>query len=250
LLLNQRTITLKMQRIERSDLPFVFVNFAMTADGKITTANRRVKAFGSRRDREHMLELRAEADAVMAGARTVDLNPVTMEPGGRKYRQHRINRGLAEYNLRVIVSGEGTVDLNAKIFVKKTSPIIILTSERAGPKRLEALRRRADDVQVCGKTEIDFERALRWLRAKWGVRRLLCEGGGELNSALFQAGLVNELHLTICPSIFGGKHAPTVADGRGHRDLASATRLKLESCKRIGEELFLVYRVTRNRRQS
>lgn len=69
-------------RTWKSSLPFVLVNVAMTADGKITTANRKVEAFGSPRDREHMLELRAEVDAVMAGARTVDLNPITMGPVG------------------------------------------------------------------------------------------------------------------------------------------------------------------------
>src|SRR5439155_6597382 len=80
-------------------------------------------------------------------------------------------------------------------------------------------------------------------RGKWNVRRLLCEGGGELNGALFRAGLVNELHLTICPKIFGGRDAPTIADGKGVLHLADTTRLKLKSMKRAGDELFLVYDV-------
>lgn len=225
------------------DLPFVLVNVAMTADGKITTANRKVQSFGSRRDREHMLELRGYADAVMAGARTVDLNPVTMGPGSRKRRLERRRRGLAEYNLRVIVSGSGTVDPEATIFRQAFSPILILTTKRAGPKRLQALRRVAREVKVCGESEIDFIQALRWLRRRWKVKTLLCEGGGELNDALFRAGLVDELHLTICPKIFGGRDAPTLADGRGHLRLANASALELTSSRRYGEELFLVYRV-------
>ena len=207
------------QHKNRSDLPFVFVNVAITADGKINTANRRVESFSSSRDREHMLELRMKADAVIAGARTVDLNPITMGTGGAKYRRERIRHGLAEYNLRVIVSGSGTVDLNAAIFKKRFSPIIILTTKRAGPKRLEVMRRRAQDVILCGESEINFEYALGQLRNKWNVKRLLCEGGGELNAA------------------------PTLADGRGHLKLADATHLELKSSKRIGDELFLVYRV-------
>src|SRR5205814_8843716 len=183
--------------VPKSKLPFVFVNFAMTADGKITTANRKVEAFSSRRDREHMFELRVHADAVMAGARTINLNPVTMGPGNRKYRRERMRSGLAEYNLRVIVSGAGTVSPNAKIFSRKFSPIIILTTERASAARLKALGRVAGEGKVCGRSEIDFDQALRWLRQKWRVRSLLCEGGGELNDALFRAGLVDELHLTI-----------------------------------------------------
>jgi 5-amino-6-(5-phosphoribosylamino)uracil reductase len=54
---------------------------------------------------------------------------------------------------------------------------------------------------------------------------------------------INELHLTICPRIFGGAVAPTLADGRAHLKLADATNLELKSCKRVGDELFLVYRV-------
>src|SRR5690348_11780516 len=102
-------------RGRKAGLPFVFVNFAMTADGKITTANRKVTSFSSSRDREHMYELRISADAVMAGARTVDLNPITMGPGGRKYRRERVMRGLSEYNLRIVVSGSATVDPKAKL---------------------------------------------------------------------------------------------------------------------------------------
>jgi riboflavin-specific deaminase-like protein len=228
-----------------SKLPFVYVNFAMTADGKITTANRKVQAFSSPRDREHMFELRVKADAVMAGARTIDLNPVTIGPGSSKYLRERVRSGLAEYNLRVIVSGAGTVNPNAKIFSFKFSPIIILTTERASPARLEGLRRVAQEVKVCGRSEIDFGQALRWLYQKWKVRSLLCEGGGELNDALFRAGLVDELHLTICPKIFGGRKAPTLAEGHGNLRLADATVLQLKSFNRYGDELFLVYRVKR-----
>jgi riboflavin biosynthesis pyrimidine reductase len=81
------------------------------------------------------------------------------------------------------------------------------------------------------------------------VRRLLCEGGGELNAALFQAGLVNELHLTICPVLLGGRAAPTIADGAGIKQLAHACRLSLRSMRRVGDELFLVYRVRATRGQ-
>ncbi len=224
-------------------LPFIFINMAMTADGKIATANRRVSSFGSKRDQENLLRLRATADAVMAGARTVDSNPVTLGPGPAKYRRLRLRRGLAEFNLRVIVSRSGTVNPNAAVFQRRFSPIIILTTRRASAARLKQLSALATDVKICGAREIDFRRAFRWLRRKWGVKRLLCEGGGELNDALFRAGLVNELHLTACPAIVGGRSAPTIADGTGAPALARAARLELKSARRHGDEMFLVYRV-------
>ena len=226
-----------------TSLPFVLINMAMTADGKIATANRRVSSFSSRRDQEHLLQLRATADAVMAGARTVDLNPVNLGPGPAKYRRLRLRRGLAEFNLRVIVSRSGTVNPNAEVFQRKFSPIIILTTRRATAGRLKKLRAVAAGVKICGTREINFRRALRWLRKKWGIKRLICEGGGEVNDALFRAGLVDELHLTVCPRIFGGRSAPTIADGLGAARLAQATQLEPQSARRHGDEMFLVYRV-------
>src|SRR3974390_664165 len=174
---------------------------AMTADGKIATANRVASSFSSSRDRRHMLELRATVDALMNGARTVDLNPVTMGLDAAKYRRARLRRGLKEYSLRVIISGSGTLDPKAKVFERRFSPIIVLTTQRAGARRLQALRAVADEVKIFGARQLTFRAGLRWLYEKHKIRRLLCEGGGEVNDALFRAGLVHELHLTICPKI-------------------------------------------------
>ncbi len=227
-------------------LPFVYLNIATTADGKLAPANRHFIPFGSKRDQTHILELRAEADAVMSGARTVDLSPVKLGTGGAKYRRLRLKRGLAEYNLRVVVSGSGTLDPEAEIFKHRFSPIIVLTTERASRNKLRMLEKLADVVKVCGERELDFALALRWLRAEWNVKRLLCEGGGEINAALFEAGLVDEVHVTLCPVILGGRTAPTLADGRGFASLADAAQLKMTSQKRVGDELFLVYKVIKD----
>jgi len=231
------------RKTKTAGLPFVLINMAMTADGKIATANRAVSSFGSPRDQAQLLELRATADAVMAGARTVDLNPINLGPGPAKYRRLRLRRGLAEFNLRIIVSRAGTVNPGANVFRRQFSPVIILTTRRTRAARVRALRAVAAEIKVCGDKEIDFPGALRWLRRKWGIKRLLCEGGGELNDALFRTGLVNELHLTVCPRIFGGRTAPTIADGLGASSLARAARLELKSARRRGNEMFLVYRV-------
>jgi riboflavin-specific deaminase-like protein len=230
------------RNLKSPPLPFLFLNAAITADGKIAPASGRYVPFGSRRDQRHLLELRASADAVMAGARTVDAFPVNLGPGPAKYRRLRVRRGLAEYNLRVIVSGAGTIDPRAEIFRHRFSPILILTTGRASKARLRRLRAVADEVKIFGKEKLNLRAALRWLREKWGVKRLLCEGGGELNGALFRAGLVNELHLTICPVIFGGRHSPTLSGGAGVKHLARAVRLQLVSLKKAGGEVFLVYR--------
>src|SRR5437773_2079800 len=186
-------------------LPFVYINVATTADGKLAPANRRFVAFSSQRDQRLLLELRAQADAVMAGARTVDLMPVNLGPGPAKYRRMRLKNGLSEYNLRGAASGRGTLNPRAQIFRRRFSPIIVLVSGRTPQRNLQQLRQVADEVAAFGDEELDFRAALEWLRKKWNVRRLLCEGGGEVNAGLFEAKLVDEVYQTICPLIFGGR---------------------------------------------
>jgi riboflavin-specific deaminase-like protein len=226
----------------KTKLPFVFSNFAMTADGKIAFAGGGFTPFSNPSDREHMMELRATADAVMCGAGTIEVTGTILGNGGEKFRRLRLKRGLAEFPLRVIVSGSGSINPAANIFKKRFSPIIILTTARISKTNLKKLRAVADEVKICGKTEINFPAAFRWLREKWNVRRLLCEGGGELHGALVRANLVDELHITICPKIFGGRTASTIADGEGGFLLSDAVQFKLKSAQRIGDELFVVFK--------
>jgi riboflavin-specific deaminase-like protein len=197
-------------------LPFVYLNVATTADGKLAPANRKFVPFSSKRDQDLLLELRTRADAVMAGARTVDLMPVSLGPGPAKYRKKRLRNGLAEYNLRVVVSGSATLDPKAQIFKKRFSPVIVLACERASRTNLRRLEAVADKVVVFGETEVDFVAALKWLAEKHHVRSLLCEGGGEINEGLLRAGVVDEIYHTLCPLIFGGgMHRPWWMGGSG-----------------------------------
>ncbi len=224
-------------------LPFVFINVATTIDGKLAPSTRHFRPFSSRRDQQLLMELRTRADAVMAGARTVDLNAVTLAPGGLRYRRRRVKNGLAEYNLRVVVSGSGSLNPQAEIFRDRSSPIIVFTTDRIAAPKLKKLRAVADEVAIFGEGQFDFTSALRWLREKWNVKRLLCEGGGELNAGLFRENLVDEIYLTFSPLIFCGRNAPTMADGEGIPEVKQAIRARLKTLERVGDELFLVYRV-------
>ena len=227
----------------KTSRPFVLINMAMSADGKIAPAHRRFLAFGSQRDHERMLALRASVDAVMCGARTVDSAPVTLDAGGAIYERRRQRAGLAKQNLRIVVSGSGSVDPRAVNFRNGKSPVIVLASGQAPKSRLAKLKRLTDWVKVCGKNSVALHQALGWLRRQWTVKRLLCEGGGELNFELLRLGLVDELHLTVCPRIIGGHDSPTIADGDGFATLAKTANLELIRQNRIGDELFTTWRI-------
>jgi 2,5-diamino-6-(ribosylamino)-4(3H)-pyrimidinone 5'-phosphate reductase len=226
-------------------LPFVSVNVAITADGKLAPDTRHFVPFSSQRDRDLMMELRSEADAVVSGATTVADGEVELGTGGQPYRRKRIQRGLREFNLRVILSGSASISPRAYIFRTRYAPILLLVTEAAPEERLRKLRKVADDIFVSKGRKLDVVAALEWLRAKWKVKRLLCEGGGEVNGALFEAGVVDEINVTICPVVFGGRHAPTLADGVGIERLTEALPLKLKRMEQVEQELYCVYRVVK-----
>lgn len=228
--------------VKKKKRPFVLLNVAMTADGKIATANRAVAVFGSEKDSDQFYKLRATADAIMSGARTVDTLPITLGNGGEKYRRLRRRNGLGDDALRVIVSGSASIDPDAEIFKHRFSPIILLTSGRATKPRLKRLGTLVDDIGQFGARELDIAAALEWLAEKWKVKRLLCEGGGGINDLLFRADAVDEINLTICPFIFGGRTAPTLSEGTGIAKLGEARQFQLASMKPIGQELFTVFR--------
>jgi len=221
--------------------PYVLLNMSMSADGKIASPERRINHFSSPRDHERLYQLRATADAIMNGARTVDTEPVRMDTGPERFRRLRLRSGLREHALRVIVSGSGSVNPRAEVFRHRFSPIVILTTERCPQPARQRLESVADQLIAAGESCIDFAAALRELRRQWRVQRLLCEGGGALNDALFRADLIDEINLTICPLIIGGVAAPTISDGEGIARLADARRFTLARRKRIGDELFLTY---------
>ena len=213
--------------------PFVFINMAMSADGKIASANRKVTSLGSRTDHDRLFELRTMADAILTGAGTLNAQPhITL--GLSKKRQNP--------PLRVIVSGGGHVNPKHKLFQTPGALTVVLVCERISRKRLTELEAVADTVFVCGTNSVNFKKAFNFLYKKYQVKRILCEGGGNLNDSLFRAGVVDEVNLTICPLILGGKDAPTIADGIGFKRLADAAKFKLHSRKEVDNEMFLTYR--------
>jgi 2,5-diamino-6-(ribosylamino)-4(3H)-pyrimidinone 5'-phosphate reductase len=231
---------LRSARLHDSSLPLVNLNLAMTADGKIATANRAISSFGSSSDLAHLYRLREQSDAILCGATTI--NTENADLGPRRGRSgHRSSAG-AKLPLRVVVSGRGRVDPGSRLFQRAYGPIVILATQRIPKVRLRRLQSLAHTVRICGEERIDFTEALRWLRSEWNVRDLLCEGGGMVNAALLEADLVDQIHLTLCPWIVGGRRAPTIADGHGVADLADASAWQLERIRRLESELFLTYR--------
>ncbi len=214
---------------------------AMTADGKIASANREISSFGSRFDHRNLYSIRSKADAVMCGARTVQAEDADLGVGPEEFHRARQRRGLPAENLRVVVSSSGSIDPSGRVFRESAKPALVFVSSRA-VGRIGALVDLNAQFCVCGAERVDLEAALAWLRETYGVKRLVCEGGAELNDSMFRADLVDEIFLTVCPLVFGGRTAPTISEGTGFARLADAAQFELVTIRRVEAEAFLHYR--------
>jgi 2,5-diamino-6-hydroxy-4-(5-phosphoribosylamino)pyrimidine 1'-reductase len=219
--------------------PFVYINMAMTVDGKITSAAREYPRFTSDLDRTTMDRLRAEADAIVIGAGTLRADDPPLHVRDSGMRAYRESLGKSGEPLRVVVTASGSIDAGSRFFRDgEVGGRIVVTIERLDARRLAALREQAEVWQL-GLEEVDLRLLLDRL-ADRGVSRLLLEGGGELNWRFVRDGLVDELYVTIAPVLLGGREAPTLLEGGGF-PMAAQRKLRLLELRRERDEIFCRY---------
>jgi 2,5-diamino-6-(ribosylamino)-4(3H)-pyrimidinone 5'-phosphate reductase len=194
--------------------PFVFINVAMTADGKIDTFERRGAAISSPRDKERVDRLRAGADAIMVGGKTLLGEDPKLTVKSEVLRAARVGRGLPPNPLKVGVVTEADFRTNSDFLNTGPAEIVIFTTHRTSKEQLSLLTARHAHVHSTEAEKVDLQNALSILK-EMGVERLMVEGGGTLNFELLRLGLVDELTAYVAPMIFGGTAAPTLAGGDG-----------------------------------
>lgn len=223
--------------------PFVAVNFAVTADGKISTRKRTPSDFSSKKDKRRLLEIRSTADAILVGVGTLSADQMTMGLPDADLRTERTARGQTPYPARVVVTNSGCLNPRWKLFTKSFSPILIFSTERMPEKTRQALKPLAK-LYISSRKQLDLRWMLLILRNKHKIKRIVCEGGGELFRTLAVAGMVDEIHLTVTPWVFGGADAITLTGPAGDY-LPKSLKCHLKDFEAVDGECFLRYRVTR-----
>lgn len=185
--------------------PRISTNLAISADGKISSRERIPARWTSAADHQRLLKLRENADALMVGRGTLDNDRMTM--------------ATPRNPLRCIVSRSGNLDPSHPIFTKPGGPIHLLVT--AGlPSGIP------DGVVIHHGDLTDF---LHQLATEWNVKRLHCEGGGELIGSLAEIDAIDEFNITWAGhTMFGGTEAPTPTGIPG-RYLPSSARFRLSA---------------------
>ena len=223
--------------------PHTSLIMAVSLDGKISTRDGAGPRFASEADATRLREVRSHADAILVGAGTIIADDPTFTEHG-KFREARLERGLAPNPIKVVVSGSGTVPETARMFQPNGAPALVFTTERIPSNRLASLQAVAE-VHCVGETSVNFRRVVQILGEAYQVKQLLIEGGGQVNFDLFRAGLIDEVYLTLCPKIIGGRDVTTSVEGDGF-DFLNIVDVELLDHRAVGNEIFLHYRVQRD----
>ena len=219
--------------------PRIILNFAMTIDGKVSTAKLTPSGFTSAFDKHRLLEIRSLGDALMVGKNTLQIDRMSMGLPDEELRRARVQRAQAEYPIRVIISNSGDIPTDLNVFNHRFSPIVIYSTARMPPATQTELRAKAE-LHLSAVDHLSLEEVLNDLHETHRVRTLVCEGGPQLAKALAELNVVDELFLTVAPLIAGGAGAPGILGAPG-TFLPSSRIYRLKSMKVEAAECYLHY---------
>lgn len=195
--------------------PYIVCHMMMTVDGRIDCPMLE-KLAGSDKYYETLREL--SVDACLTGRVTAQLEMAQKgsfvsgqnTPYGREgFSKKSIAFGAP---LTIVVDSRGSLlwpDEGGNL-----KPLMVLASESASQEYLQYLEARNISWICSGKGQVDIERSARILSEHFGVRRLAVLGGGTINGAFLEAGLLDEISILLAPGVDARKGMTATFDGR------------------------------------
>jgi riboflavin biosynthesis pyrimidine reductase len=231
--------------------PRVFANFVSTLDGvvaipSVARSNELISG-GSEADRFVMGLLRACAEVVLIGSGTLHASPHGTWTAERAYPPAADDFATLRRELRhapepelVVLTRSGALDASHPVF---STGAVVLTTDR-GEARLRSRLPPATAVVSLGD-EIDPVDALAVVHER-GHALVLTEGGPTVFGSLVDAGLVDELFLTLSPLLAGRAEGDRLQLIEGASFLPGLVEGRLLSARESESQLFLRYALRRN----
>jgi riboflavin biosynthesis pyrimidine reductase len=230
------------------DEPCVYANFVSSLDGVVAIPSvprsNELISKGSEGDRFVMGVLRALADVVLTGAGTATVWPRASwmpdgmyPPAASDFAELRSSLGVDAQPEVAILTGSGSIDPSHPVL---EAGALVLTSDQGAARLKDRLPAASTVVSLGAQPELDPHVVIAVLRER-GHDSILSEAGPRGFGSLVQAGLVDELFLTVSPLIAG-----EVADRSGLVGGAAflpdkLVQARVLSVKRHQEHLFLRY---------
>lgn len=211
-------------------MPYVIMKYAMTMDGKIAAYTGDSKWVTGKETRNRVHRDRSRYTGIMVGSQTVlNDNPMLTcrIPGGKN-------------PIRIICDTRLRTPLDSNIVnTARDIRTIIATGNNAISRYDDYISRGCEMITVNEKGgHIDITE-LMYMLAAMKIDSILLEGGGTLNFAALNAGVVNRVQAYIAPKIIGGKDSVSPVEGMGIAHMSDAVKLKNSVINRIGEDYMI-----------
>ncbi len=208
--------------------PFVFVNAAVSVDGRLTDWRKRQVRISCEEDMKRVDKLRAESDAILVGIGTVLSDNPSLTVKSEELRKLRILKGKSPNPLRVVLDSKAKIPINSKILSPDAKTLVAVT-EKANVEKVEELKKYSE-VVVCGKEIVDLKKLMSILYSM-GVRKLMVEGGGKVIANFLREGIVDRIYVYVGGFVFG--EGISFAEGR------VGIKVKLKSVEKLGEGVLM-----------
>ncbi len=225
-------------REEAAPRPWVCVNFAMSADGKLALPDRTKVEISSEEDMLRVHRLRASCDAILVGVATVVADDPKLHVSPRRVPD-------PPPLLKVVLDASGRTPANARL-LDTPGDTLLATVEGTEAELRERFGDRAEARAFGQGPMVDIAGLVGYLFTL-GVERLMVEGGGETIWSFISSGLVDEISCYVGPMVIGGDCSPTPSDGPGAQSLDQVVKMELLSAQRLGEGVWIRYQVTGRR---
>ncbi|WP_434449793.1 RibD family protein [Lentzea sp. E54] len=208
--------------------PHVLLSVAVSLDGHIDDRGTERFPLSNAEDFDHVDRMRAESDAILAGAETLRRDNARLLVYSDERRARRIAEGKPEFPLRVTVTRSGDLDPELRFW-------------HCGGERLVYSRSPATTVGHLAETKTfsAFSEILDDLGAR-GVRKLMVEGGTSIHTAFLEAGLADEIRVAVAPMLIGQATAPRFVNPAEFPG-GPARRFHLEDVTKVGDVAVLRY---------
>jgi diaminohydroxyphosphoribosylaminopyrimidine deaminase/5-amino-6-(5-phosphoribosylamino)uracil reductase len=218
----------KFNKYITSKLPFVTLKTASTLDGKIASKTGDSRWVTGAVAREQVHTLRHQHEAIMVGIGTVLADDPSLTTRASVPAIHPT---------RIIVDSSLRLPLEAKVVTDRSVRTIVLTTEQADADKRQALAAAGVEVVACGEgSKVDLREAMKKL-GELEIGSILLEGGGALNGAMLEAGLIDKIILYYAAKIIGGAASPGTFTFDGFEKMADAIELERVSVEMAGEDI-------------
>jgi diaminohydroxyphosphoribosylaminopyrimidine deaminase/5-amino-6-(5-phosphoribosylamino)uracil reductase len=206
----------------------VLAKAAMSLDGMLATRTHHSQWISGPESRKHAHRLRAESDAILVGAGTLERDNPSLTV--------RDAHALGRPPLRAIVAGRTPAFSGDYRILEGKAPTRLYVRERS----LEASKWEAAGVEVV---QAETLHQLLMHLGRDARLALLLEGGGRLHASFLEMRLTDEVVFYQAPILIGGHDAVNFWNGIGCSRLSQAPHVDVTERRMLGADQMIRGRV-------